>query len=212
MARAEPQAAIVRGRPVGDLDARRRDVAEATLSVIAQSGLDGATLRAIAREASCTTGVLSHYFANKDDVLAFALESIFDALDDDIDRRARRQAGLTGLDALRADRAVGSADRRRVPIAGLRVAELCLEGRAQQTASRRSSAGVTARCAIASRPWSSVGQEDGSIRTDIAAEDLGDVVNACVDGFARMAPLEAGAPAPDRLLQLIDIQLQLIAA
>jgi hypothetical protein len=56
------------------------------------------------------------------------------------------------------------------------------------------------------------GQEDGSIRSDIAAEDLGDVVNACVDGFARMAPLEAGRLPRDRLLQLIDIQLQLIAA
>jgi len=43
------QTAPSRGRPTGDRDARRRGIADATLSVIAQVGLDGASLRAIAR-------------------------------------------------------------------------------------------------------------------------------------------------------------------
>jgi len=201
----------VRGRPVGDSDARRRDVADATLSVIAQSGLDGATLRAIAREASCTTGVLSHYFANKEDVLAFALESIFDALDDDIDRGARPRAGRTGLSALRtiARSALPIDDESRslVSVWQSYVSKAEHNSRLAEIIRRRHGQLRDRFTALVER-----GQEDGSIRSDIAARDLGDVVNACVDGFARMAPLEAERLPRRRLLRLIDIQLQLIAA
>jgi AcrR family transcriptional regulator len=208
MARAEPQAAIVRGRPIGDQAARRRDIAEATLSVIAQSGLDGATLRAIAREASCTTGVLSHYFANKDDVLAFALESIFDALDDGIDRRSRRGTGLGALRAVaRSALPIDDESRSLVYVWQSYVSRAEHNDRLAEILRRRHGQVRDRFTALVER-----GQEDGSIRTDIAAEDLGDVVNACIDGFARMAPLEAGRLPRHRLLELIDIQLRLIAA
>jgi len=53
-------------------DAKRELVAEATWSVIRRVGLSGASLREIAREAGCTTGVLTHYFRNKDELLLFA--------------------------------------------------------------------------------------------------------------------------------------------
>jgi TetR/AcrR family transcriptional regulator, transcriptional repressor of bet genes len=52
-------------------DARRELVAEATWAVIRRAGLSGASLREIAREAGCTTGVLTHYFRNKDELLLF---------------------------------------------------------------------------------------------------------------------------------------------
>jgi AcrR family transcriptional regulator len=51
--------------------AKRELVAEATWAVIGRVGLSGASLREIAREAGCTTGVLMHYFRNKDELLLF---------------------------------------------------------------------------------------------------------------------------------------------
>ena len=57
-------------------DARREEVAEATWRVIAAHGVDGATLREIAREAGFTTGVIHHYFRNRDELIAFAYELI----------------------------------------------------------------------------------------------------------------------------------------
>jgi AcrR family transcriptional regulator len=57
-------------------DARREEVAEATWRVIAAHGVDGATLREIAREAGFTTGVIHHYFRDRDELMAFAYELI----------------------------------------------------------------------------------------------------------------------------------------
>ncbi len=57
-------------------DARREEVAEATWRVIAKHGVDGATLREIAREAGFTTGVIHHYFRDRGELMAFAYQLI----------------------------------------------------------------------------------------------------------------------------------------
>jgi len=53
---------------------RRRLFAAAALNVISRDGLEGLTLREVAREAGFTTGALTHYFQSKDDVLIAASE------------------------------------------------------------------------------------------------------------------------------------------
>jgi len=53
-------------------EARRAAVAAATWEVIRQRGLSGASMREIARQAGCTTGVLTHYFRNKEELLDYA--------------------------------------------------------------------------------------------------------------------------------------------
>ena len=59
-----------------DNDQRREEVAEAAWRVIGRDGLEGATLREIAREAGFTTGVIQHYFRDRDELLAFAARLI----------------------------------------------------------------------------------------------------------------------------------------
>jgi len=59
-----------------DHDQRREEVAEAAWRVIGRDGLEGATLREIAREAGFTTGVIQHYFRDRDELLAFAASLI----------------------------------------------------------------------------------------------------------------------------------------
>jgi AcrR family transcriptional regulator len=61
-------------------DDRRDQVAQATWRVIAREGLDRASMRAIAQELGCTTGVLTHYFRDKDALLDFAFTSIVSRL------------------------------------------------------------------------------------------------------------------------------------
>lgn len=58
----------------------RSKVAQAALGLISREGLQGASLRAIAHELDCTTGVLTHYFRNKDELLLFVLETIMERL------------------------------------------------------------------------------------------------------------------------------------
>jgi AcrR family transcriptional regulator len=51
---------------------RREDLALLTLRVIGAVGIENATLREIARRGGLSLGRLTHYFASKDDLLAFA--------------------------------------------------------------------------------------------------------------------------------------------
>lgn len=57
---------------------RRSEIIAATLRVIGQSGISGATMRSIARELGLTTGVISHYFRDKNELLQEALQTCFD--------------------------------------------------------------------------------------------------------------------------------------
>jgi AcrR family transcriptional regulator len=62
---------------VVDHDERRAAVVEATCQVIARAGLEGATMRAIASEAGCSTGLVTHYFHNKDEIILASVSHVF---------------------------------------------------------------------------------------------------------------------------------------
>jgi AcrR family transcriptional regulator len=81
-----------------DWDVRRDEILAATWRVIARDGLDRTTVRAIAREADCSQGILAHYFDDKDDILAKALVMSHRRVRE---RTAAKTADVRGLDALR---------------------------------------------------------------------------------------------------------------
>jgi len=81
-----------------DHDLRKLELVAATWRVIARTGIIGVTTREIAREAGVSTGVLAHYFANKEELLAAALEQSHQKV---YARVQERTQGLLGLDALR---------------------------------------------------------------------------------------------------------------
>ncbi len=58
----------------GNSDTRRADLIAATLRVIARDGVRAATVRAIAKEAEVTQGLIRYYFSTKDDLIAAAYE------------------------------------------------------------------------------------------------------------------------------------------
>ncbi|MFD5469014.1 TetR/AcrR family transcriptional regulator [Streptomyces sp. NPDC127105] len=84
-------------RTKGDHEARRRDVSEAVWRVLAAHGFGGLTMRAVAAELDATTGLLTHYFPTKRDLVVYAL----DLLEPRSDARLRRTAGK-GMSAVRA--------------------------------------------------------------------------------------------------------------
>lgn len=63
------ESAMTRGRAQGDQDAKRAKIAQAACDVILRLGLAQASLAEIAREMGYTTGILRHYFANKEELL-----------------------------------------------------------------------------------------------------------------------------------------------
>jgi AcrR family transcriptional regulator len=82
---------------VVDHEARREEVLEATWRVMARSGLDGTNLRDIAAEAGYSTGVIAHYFRNKDDVVRSALRRVWRR---EAERIQDQTEGLEGVAAL----------------------------------------------------------------------------------------------------------------
>jgi AcrR family transcriptional regulator len=81
-----------------DWDARRDEILSATWLVIARDGIAKATIRAIAREAACSPGILAHYFDGKADILGAALVMSHRRVGARMDAST---AGLAGLEALR---------------------------------------------------------------------------------------------------------------
>jgi AcrR family transcriptional regulator len=78
---------------------RRRELVAATWAVVAAEGIEAATVRRIAEEAGCTTGRITHYFADKEEVLVAALRQVHRAAG----RRMLAAIGpRSGLEALRA--------------------------------------------------------------------------------------------------------------
>jgi len=55
---------------------RRQDLIEATLECVAERGLQGATVRAIALRAGVTAGLIRHYFPGKEELLQAAYATI----------------------------------------------------------------------------------------------------------------------------------------
>lgn len=55
---------------------RRIEIARAAWQVIVREGLDRTSMRAIAQELGSSTGVVTHYFRNKEELTLFALEQV----------------------------------------------------------------------------------------------------------------------------------------
>ncbi|MGV9306499.1 TetR/AcrR family transcriptional regulator [Nonomuraea sp. NPDC004354] len=80
-----------------DHNARRRDVSEAVWRVLAEHGFAGLTLRAVAAAMGASTGLVTHYFAGKRELVAHAL----DILEARSQQRPRLKAPAPGLATLR---------------------------------------------------------------------------------------------------------------
>lgn len=76
-----------------DHDSRREEVAAVAAKLIAEQGLESLTTRNLAKAMRCSIGVLSHYFANKQEIVLAA----FDWADQRIDWRI--QEAISSRDA-----------------------------------------------------------------------------------------------------------------
>lgn len=118
-----------------DHDARRREVCDIAGRLIASAGIEAVTVRDVAREAGCSTRIVSHYFRNKHELLllifmefsarslarceaaiaqgndlATALEAVL-PLDDE--RRMQWQVWLSFWGKIAGDPEFGAAQRER---------------------------------------------------------------------------------------------------
>ena len=76
---------------------RRIEVSEAAWKVIVREGLDRTSMRAIARELDCTTGVVTHYFRDKQELILFALNRVTEKLQQAMEEVAEQPISIKRL-------------------------------------------------------------------------------------------------------------------
>jgi AcrR family transcriptional regulator len=74
---------------LSEVGSRREEVLRHARHVIMRDGLEGTSLRRIAREGSFTTGVLSHYFADKSELISACFEWTMRTWLDRVEREIR---------------------------------------------------------------------------------------------------------------------------
>ncbi|MCX2839854.1 TetR/AcrR family transcriptional regulator [Salinimicrobium sp. MT39] len=74
-----------------DHNLRKKQIAEASWRVILEQGMEGATVRNIAKEAGLSLGALRHYFSTQDELLEFAMKLVMERATDRIEKIAVKE-------------------------------------------------------------------------------------------------------------------------
>lgn len=78
-------------------DERRRQICDGLLDIVSEHGMAGATIRAVAERSGWSTGVIGHYFRNRQDLLLGGLRRAAEIL---AEHNGRVLSTLSGLQAL----------------------------------------------------------------------------------------------------------------
>jgi len=84
---------------VVDHDARKKQIIASASRMIATHGYENLTLRALAADMEITTGMITHYFKSKDEILFAALQAVHDRF---YSRASSAIGDRKGLEAIRS--------------------------------------------------------------------------------------------------------------
>lgn len=187
-----------------DHELRRAEIAQAVFRLVEGRGFEALTIRDVAVEAGWSTGVLAHYFRDKDELLAFAFVRVaarirqrIDALAPTDDPFERLRAGLLELvpldDGRRSECQIWFGFLGRA----LARPELAEVQRALYAEWRE-----RLELAIAEA------KEAGLLRDDVQPADEAAELAALVDGLSLQALFAPDEIDPDRLRRLVEARLE----
>jgi len=191
-----------------DHDARRAELLAATWRVIARDGIEGATVRRISREAGYSTGVLTHYFQNKEDVLRTALQAAFTETRSRIEAQASEASGLRALRNAALAELPLDDDRRRA-------CEVRLGFWARATADETFAADQRARYFQLRRTFARLleqAQECDEMPPDVDLEGEGERLVALCEGIGVQALFDPNRWSAERQTAAVDAHLSAIGA
>jgi TetR/AcrR family transcriptional regulator, transcriptional repressor of aconitase len=192
------------GRPSGDHAKRQRELAHVLLKVIGTYGFDKASVRLVAREANCTTGVISHYFSSKDDLALIAVNLLFDWAEQ------RASVAAESVDSLRALMSAVYDDDERPTFDFVAV---WLQVLARSMRNKQLAELVRKRNARFRTILTKIvrdGQKRKQIRTDVDPSLLADYFNAISDGMSLMAPIETSRFTRQRIARVAKVGIEFL--
>lgn len=189
-----------------DHEAKRREIIMATWRVIDAGGLAGTTIREIAREAGCSNGVLAHYFANREEIIASAMVMAHRGVRERTDAQIQHLHGLKALRILMLESL--PLDEQRVLEARI---EACFWGAAvgNQELMRLQNSEVQGFCSRV-RARLAEAEQAGELREGIDLEDVVQELLAAMDGFSIQSVLNPHLTPPDRQVRFLDAILDRI--
>lgn len=189
-----------------DHDVRRREVAEAVWRVLADTGFAGLSLRAVAREMGATTGLLTHYFRSKGELVRHALDVVHERT---APRMAGADTGEEGLAGLRVRlQAVLVDDEEATVLSKVWVGfwDLALA----DAELGRAEAARYERWRDRLRPLVEQALADGELHGD--RETVVDVLTACTHGLVVQALFDPGRFPAERQYAVLDELLAALGA
>lgn len=193
-----------RGRPVGDRETKRNELLSAAISVIANEGYAGTSMRKVAKQAGHTTGAVTYYFANKEELVSAVAQDLFDQFD------ATLTQGKDGVDVRAIIQQWMDWTGNEDSSTWLAVFQLLAHARhepafADVIKKRYSKFRKTLTRVLLE------GQEQGVIRKDIKAELLADQLSAMSDGWSMMLPIEPARFKAPKSKAMLDAVITLIS-
>ena len=179
---------------------RRLEVSEAAWRVIVREGLDRTSMRAIAQEMNCTTGVVTHYFRNKQELILFALHQVTERLQGLMEAAIANVSGSDRLVAMLSS--FLPVDQERQAILRVWVAFLGYAvGREDLMTEHQQSAGQLRQVMIQELATL---QQQGVIRSDVEPEREANVLMAEVDGVSLDTLVQAQRLSAEQQLTVLQ--------
>jgi len=190
-----------------DHDERREELVLAAWRVIAANGIDEVTIRDIARESGYSSGVLAHYFKNKDDLLAHALQLSHTRIRKRYDAEREQADAADALKAILLD---------NLPLDEQREMETRIEMSFWARALRngdlhdiQQDESETLRTLL--RELVKQAQKDGDIAAGHNREEVLELLGAVIDGISLHALLYPKRLSPKKQAKVMEFALRLLA-
>jgi AcrR family transcriptional regulator len=189
-----------------DHDARREELVLAAWRVIAARGIDEVTIREIARESGYSSGVLAHYFENKDDLLAHCLTLSHTRIRKRYDTEVDTPIPADALKAILLDNLPLDEQRDLETRIEMSFWARALRNEALHEIQQRESEELRALL----RELVEKAQKDGAISPDHDREEVLELLGALIDGISLHALLYPKRLPPERQAKVMEFALELL--
>jgi AcrR family transcriptional regulator len=190
-----------------DHDARREELVLAAWRVIAARGIDEVTIREIARESGYSSGVLAHYFENKDDLLAHALRLSHTRIQKRYDAELGAPLPADQLRGILLDNLPLDEQRELETRIEMSFWARALRNEALHEIQEQES--ETLRALL--RGLVEKAQEDGAIAPEHDIEEVLELLGAVIDGVSLHALLYPGRLPAEKQAKVMEFALELLA-
>lgn len=187
---------------------RREELLEAVWRVIVRDGIEGTTIRGIAKETGWSTGVLSHYFADKDEIIASALRLAYERIATRWDAKLEGLSGTDALYELVVDNLPLDDERKLETQLLMNYWSMMTRGHELTARPRRRGPLLIDLLTRLVRE----GQKAGEIRRDEKPEDVAERLLALIDGLSLHALLDPGRLSGKRQVALIRQEFDRLTA